>query len=104
MIRKELAMTHTKWLDHCCRALEQEQEWPSDVQAVGLVRARCIAQKIGERFSYDDLGRVQQQGDALIEMALNSFKEELSQLATTPAFSSEPSNGIISIENIHGAG
>jgi hypothetical protein len=95
-------MTHTKWLDHCCRTLEHEQECPTDALAVGLVKARGIVQRIGERFSYDEVGRIQSQSDTLIEMALSGFKNELSQLASSPAFSTEAYNGILPIEYLDG--
>ena len=87
MLRKELAMTHTKWIDNCCHILEVEQESPTDVYVLALINARCLVQSIGERFSYDDLNNTRRQNDVVIQMSLNGFKKDIEQLESSPAFS-----------------
>jgi hypothetical protein len=87
MMRKELAMRHTKWIDNCCHILEVEQESPTDIYVPALIGTRCLVQSVGERFSYDDITLVRLQNDVVINMSLNGFKKAVADLETSPAFS-----------------
>ncbi|ETI20879.1 hypothetical protein G647_07222 [Cladophialophora carrionii CBS 160.54] len=87
MMRKELAMRHTKWIDNCCHILDAEQEWPTDIYVTALISTRCLVQSVGERFSYDDITLVQLQSDVVINMSLNGFKKAVAELERGPAFS-----------------
>ncbi|EXJ87104.1 hypothetical protein A1O3_04062 [Capronia epimyces CBS 606.96] len=90
--RKELAMSHTKWIDYCCHVLEVEQEAPTDVYATAFIKVRCLVQRIGERFSYDDHISALHLHDTVVQMSVNGFKKELAELEATPAFSSTQNN------------
>ncbi|OAG42460.1 hypothetical protein AYO21_03336 [Fonsecaea monophora] len=92
MTRKELLMSHTRWIDHCCDVLQVEQEAATDIDATAFVRTKCLAQRISERFSYGDHASIRSQSDVVIEMSLNGFKKEISDLEANPAFSSAREN------------
>ncbi|KIW63826.1 hypothetical protein PV04_08798 [Phialophora macrospora] len=92
MLRKELAMRHTKWIDNCCHILEAEQEAPTDIYVTALVNTRCLVQSVGERFSYDDITLVRLQNDVVINMSLNGFKKAVTELEAGPAFSPTRAN------------
>lgn len=92
IMRKELAKTHTTWIDNCCRILQDEQEYATDACALALVNTRCLVQSAGERFSYDDPTLVRFQNDAVVQMALNGLKKEVENLEANPAFSPEHNN------------
>lgn len=85
-------MKHTQWVDHCCQLLEVEQEVPTDQYVLALIRARCLAERIGERFSYDDHTFLRSQSDTLIEMSLNGFKKGLGELESSSVFSTAEGN------------
>ncbi|KAJ9613073.1 hypothetical protein H2200_003014 [Cladophialophora chaetospira] len=87
IMRKELAMTHTTWIDNCCHILDVEQELPTDIYVTALVNARRLVQTVGDRFSYGDVSAIRLQNDVVIEMSVNSFKKTVEQLESTPAFS-----------------
>ncbi len=87
MLRKELAMTHTQWIDNCLHILEVEQESPTDIYVIALINVRCLVQSIGERFSYDDLSNIRRLNDVVIQMSLNGFKKDIEQLESSPALS-----------------
>jgi hypothetical protein len=91
-MRKEVAMGHTKWIDHCCHVLEVEHEAATDMYATALVNARRLVQRVGEIFSYDDHGAVQSLSDAVIQMSLNGFKKEVAALEASPACSAAREN------------
>ena len=92
MMRKELAMTHNKWLDHCCHILEVEHEATTDATAIALVRAKCLVQRIGERFSYDNITSLRFQSDAVMEMSFVGFKNDLAELELISTVSSAREN------------
>ena len=91
-MRKELAMKHTNWIDHCCHVLEVEQESATDIYVTAFINARCLVQNIGERFSYDDHTFIRFQSDAVIQMSLNGFKKQVAELEASSAFSSAQGN------------
>ncbi|KIW11734.1 hypothetical protein PV08_09006 [Exophiala spinifera] len=92
VMRKELAMTHTKWIDNCCKILEAEQEYPTDVDAVAFIRAKCLVKTIGERFSYSDPALVRSHNDSVLQMSLNGFKKEIADLEASHALSAANTN------------
>ncbi|OQU94426.1 hypothetical protein CLAIMM_00782 [Cladophialophora immunda] len=98
MTRKELLMKHTSWIEHCCHVLEADQETATDVYALGFVNTKCLAQRIGERFSYNDHTSIRFQSDAVIQMSLNGFKKEVADLEASPAFSSAQDNYVLMAE------
>ncbi len=93
VMRKELAMAHTKWIDHCCHVLDVEQESVTDMYVIILVNARRLVQRVGEIFSYDDHTAIRCQSDAVIQMSLNGFKKEVAALEASPACSATRENG-----------
>lgn len=87
MTRKELAMKHTNWIDHCCQFLQEKQEFPSDISLIVLVEAKCLARRISEKFSYQDQTFIRSQSDMVIRMSINGFKKEVAELETKCASS-----------------
>ena len=87
MMRKELVMSHTDWIDNCCHILETEQEAATDIDAIAFVRIRCLIQDIGDRFSYGDPTTIKFQNDTVIQMTLNGLKKEIEKLEASPALS-----------------
>ncbi len=45
---------HTKYVDDCCRAIEEAAEYPSDDYLVQLIRIYCVADKIRRTLGQDE--------------------------------------------------
>ena len=92
IMRKELTMRHTAWIDDCCRVLQDEQEYATDADAITLIHVRRLALSVGDTFSYDDPTLIRSQSEALIQMSINGFKKELEKLTVAPVSSQTHSN------------
>jgi hypothetical protein len=45
---------YTKYVDECCRVIEEANEYPGDVYLVQLVRIQCLADKIRRTLGQDE--------------------------------------------------
>ena len=79
-MRKELVMNHTGWLDFCCRTLNDEPEFVSDVDVVAFVRARELTGRFGKAFSYHDITSIRHQSEVMVAMTVNTFNKEIAEL------------------------
>jgi hypothetical protein len=80
VVRKQPSMPHTEWIDQCCSLLVEKNEYPTDASLVSLIKARSLAGRISKTFSYDDPNLAEYRNEALLEMSINSFRQEFAQI------------------------
>ena len=91
IMRKNLAMPHTKWIDQCCNLLEEGNEHPTDASIKAFIQARSLTHRISDTFSSDpdmDSGP----NEALLQMSMNNFRRELAQIESALRSSNEQKN------------
>lgn len=76
--KKPDAFMNTTYLDHCCRALEEQMEYPSDQLVVLMVRTQQIAQSISMTLAFRN------NRDSLpLPLVVQSFQHQVRQLRNT---------------------
>lgn len=76
--KKPDAFMNTTYLDHCCRILEEQMEYPSDRLVVLLVRTQQLSQSVSMTIAFRN------NRDSLpLSLAIQSFQHEIRQLRST---------------------
>ncbi|KAF1970011.1 hypothetical protein BU23DRAFT_219867 [Bimuria novae-zelandiae CBS 107.79] len=79
--RKRTTLTHTRYMDQCCRHLAECQEYPSDALITPLIQLSALICRVNDFFSYDDIENAEFKGEAFIQMSASNFENELARLA-----------------------
>lgn len=74
-------MQHSPYIDECCAALEQGNEFSTDVCLVKLVRSQALLRKIEQSLLSNDLEPLWSPMTP-VKMVLNALEAEVAQIFT----------------------